>query len=238
MSNYELGVIGGMGPLATSMFYERIIERTLANCDQEHLNMIIFNHATMPDRTKAILSGEHQMFLEQMKSDLNAMETLGVSYIAIPCNTSHYFMEQIKAMTYLKVIDMVEETALAIRQRFGVGARVGILATHGTIFSGTYEKACTANDLIYIKPNPKMQDQVMKVIYDIKADCFADVHEFESIVMSMVNDYQCDAVILACTELSIIQLGKVASSFCVDAMDVLVEKSIVYAGKKVKDHVE
>lgn len=238
MSNYKLGVIGGMGPLATSMFYERIIERTYANCDQEHLNLIIFNHATMPDRTKAILSGEHQPFLEQMKSDLNAMEALGVSYIAIPCNTSHYFMDQIKAMTYLNVIDMVEETALAIRQKFGESARVGILATHGTIFSGTYEKACLANDLIYVKPNPKMQDQVMKVIYDIKADCFADVHEFESIVMSMVNDYHCDAVILACTELSIIQLGEVASSFCVDAMDVLVEKSIVYAGKKLKDHVE
>lgn len=234
MSNYELGIIGGMGPLATSMFYERIIERTEASCDQEHLNLIIFNHATMPDRTKAILSGEHQAFLDQIKSDLNAMESLGVSHIAIPCNTSHYFMEQMKAMTHLKIIDMVEETANAIKLKYGKGARVGILATHGTIFTGTYEKACIANELIYVKPNPKLQDQVMKVIYDIKADCFADVHEFESIVMSMVKDYNCDAVILACTELSIIQLGEAASHYCVDAMDVLVEKSIEYSGKRYK----
>ncbi|MDH8677735.1 amino acid racemase [Fusibacter bizertensis] len=234
MSKYDLGVIGGMGPMATSMFYERIIERTQANCDQEHLNLIIFNHATMPDRTKAILSGEHQLFLEQIASDLHAMESLGVKHIAIPCNTSHYFMKQMKAMTHLNIIDMVEETVCAIKEKFGTGARVGILATHGTIFTGTYEKACIANNLIYVKPNPKMQDQVMKVIYDIKAGSFANVHDFESIVMSMVEDGNCDAVILACTELSIIQLGEIASTYCVDAMDVLVEKSIEYSGKQYK----
>ena len=51
-----LGVIGGMGPMATELFYKMIIEKTPVTCDQEHLDTIILGHASMPDRTAAILS--------------------------------------------------------------------------------------------------------------------------------------------------------------------------------------
>ena len=51
-----IGVIGGMGPLATQLFYKMVIEKTDAHTDQEHINMVILNHATMPDRTDAILN--------------------------------------------------------------------------------------------------------------------------------------------------------------------------------------
>lgn len=60
----KLGVIGGMGPEATAYFYEEVIRHTKADCDQDHLDMTILSHASMPDRTKAIQTGESRKLLQ------------------------------------------------------------------------------------------------------------------------------------------------------------------------------
>lgn len=234
MSSMKLGVVGGMGPMATSMFFERIVERTEANSDQEHLDVVILNHASMPDRTKAILSGDYDDFLNKMREDLELLERIGVSNIAIPCNTSHFFMKQMAEMTAVPIINMVTETANEVLSRYGKGTRVGILATNGTIQTGTYEQACEAVGLIFIKPEPELQEKVMQTIYDIKSDMPVDVMAFEAIIRHMIDDMHCDCVILACTELSLIKIGPDAAVNCIDAMDVLIEKSILYSGKNVK----
>src|SRR5665647_2961848 len=90
-----LGVIGGMGPLATQLFYRMIIEKNDAHFDQHHLNMIILKHASMPDRTKAILKDDTEELYAKQLADAKALEELGVDFIAIPCNTSHYFVDSI-----------------------------------------------------------------------------------------------------------------------------------------------
>lgn len=236
MNNKKLGVVGGMGPMATSMFFERIIERTVAHKDQDHIDMVILNHASMPDRTHAILTGDAKSFLENMEKDLKLLETIGVAHIAIPCNTAHYFMEQMKAMTSVKIIDMVEETAQTILDQYGEGTRVGILATDGTVHTGTYKKACLSRGLDFVNPEAHLQREVMKTIYDIKAGEAIDVAHFESIIKTMVDEYGCKVVILACTELSLIQLSESIKPRCIDAMDVLIEKSIVYSGKAYKQN--
>ena len=79
----KLGVIGGMGPEATAYFYEEVIRHTKADCDQEHLDMTILSHASMPDRTKAIQSGECDPLLQAMEGDLKVMEAAGAEHIAI-----------------------------------------------------------------------------------------------------------------------------------------------------------
>ena len=81
----KLGVIGGMGPEATSFYYARVIARTKAESDQEHINMIILSHATMPARTQAILTGNKLPFLKAITQDARDLEMLGVENIAIPC---------------------------------------------------------------------------------------------------------------------------------------------------------
>ena len=104
----KLGVIGGMGPEATSFYYARVIARTKAESDQEHINMIILSHATMPDRTQAILTGNKLPFLKAITQDARDLEMLGVENIAIPCNTSHYFLEDIQKSTSVPIINMGE----------------------------------------------------------------------------------------------------------------------------------
>jgi len=85
-----------MGSLATAHFFRRIVECTEAATDQEHLDIIILNHARIPDRTEAILSKRHEPYLSLITKDAKELEKLGAENIAIPCNTSHYFYDEIQ----------------------------------------------------------------------------------------------------------------------------------------------
>ena len=123
----KLGVIGGMGPEATNFFYARLIARTKARCDQEHIDTIILSHATMPDRTQAILTGEKDKLISAITEDARNLERLGVSNIAIPCNTSHYFYDDIQAATKVPVIHMVEESIRYVKEKWPDTKKIGIM---------------------------------------------------------------------------------------------------------------
>ena len=95
---YKLGVIGGMGPLATVKFYDKIVLNTEAHNDNEHIDLIVLNHSTMPDRTKCIIENKDTEFLNEIKKDLEILERIGIDVVAIPCNTSHYFYDEFKVI--------------------------------------------------------------------------------------------------------------------------------------------
>ena len=137
-----LGVIGGMGPEATAYFYEEVIAHTKALKDQDHINMVILNCASMPDRTEAITSGKYDELLASMKNEIEKLEKCGAGNIAIPCNTSHFFLERIQARTDIPVINMIKETARYIAEGEIKVRKVGILATDGAVKTGLYQKAC------------------------------------------------------------------------------------------------
>ena len=133
MKNKVLGVIGGMGPLATDVFYRNIIEFTDAECDQDHIDMVILSHASMPDRTEAIEKGDLSELLAEMKKDFRILEDAGATLAVITCNTAHVLYRQISELTKIPVMHMPLKTAKYIRKKYGKGAKVGILATDGTI---------------------------------------------------------------------------------------------------------
>ncbi|QNK58227.1 aspartate/glutamate racemase family protein [Paenibacillus sp. PAMC21692] len=236
MEQKSLGVIGGMGPKATAVFFDKVIENTAADRDQEHLDMIILNHATAPDRTAVILEGKDELFLEAITKDLRLLELAGVSHIAIPCNTSHYFYDKMQAMTSIPIINMVEETIKLIHDRFGAGSRIGILATNGTIRSGIYAKVCEQYGMNLYEHDERIQTKSMKIIYEnVKSNMDFSPEELEELIDELVTAHGCHCVILACTELSCIKLSRHAAEVSVDAMQVLVEKSILLSGKQVKN---
>ena len=112
----RMGILGGMGPMATSFLFERIVQHTAAEKDQDHIDLVIVNRATMPDRTAAIQSGNVDEFLEQAVSDCLSMEQMGVGTIAVPCNTSHYFYDAIQSRIHAELIHMVRETVLEAKR--------------------------------------------------------------------------------------------------------------------------
>ena len=235
-----LGVLGGMGPKATSVFFDKVIANTEAHKDQDHIDMIILNHASLPDRTMAILDHQEHVFLEAIEKDIKMLERVEVANIALTCNTAHYFYEQMQAMTDVNIINMVDETIKFIFEKYGAGSKVGILCTDGTRRSGIYKYGCHKYNLEPYFPDADVQARVMDIIYnDVKGEMVVDTNEkLEAIINDLIYKEHCQYVILACTELSCIRLSPEAQAFSIDAMDVLVEKSILLSGRQVKKRVE
>ena len=229
----KLGVIGGMGPEATSYYYDQVIRHTDAHRDQDHIDMIILSHASMPDRTQAIESGDDDRLLADMKKCVQTLEYAGCENIAIPCNTSHFFYEAIQSFTSIPIIHMPREAVKFASDEFAVGSsinRIGVMGTDGTIESGVYGSECESRGIEPVYPSSSRQHDVMSLIYDdIKAGRNPDFAKFERVLEEFAAK-GCDCVILACTELSVLKKHRAMPSNVLDAMDVLVKESIVRSG--------
>lgn len=225
---YKLGVIGGMGPLATVSFYERVVLNTAAKCDNEHIDMVVLSHASMPDRTKCIIENKGGEFLEVIKKDFKLLEDIGVEAVAIPCNTSHYFFDEFKKFTGLRIINMIEETILEVKKR-GI-EKIAVFGTLGTLNSKVYEKYATENNLLVKEVSREDKQAVMDIIYDIKETNCLDGRRFVDILSRYCDDETVG--IIACTELSLLDIPRDINT--IDALDVLVKRSIELSGAKVK----
>ena len=243
----KLGVIGGMGPEATAYFFDQVISHTKAGSDQEHLDVAILSCASMPDRTRAIQTGEADALMEKMRACTAALEAMGCAHIAIPCNTSHYFYDRIQATTRVPIIHMPREAVRYAVAGAVVGERgfdpeaseglfarpvrkIGIMGTDGTISSGVYARACEAAGAEAVVPSPARQHDVMSLIYDdVKAGRDPHLYLFER-VLEEFDERGCDRVILACTELSVLKRYRDMPPHIMDAMDALVRESIVRSG--------
>ncbi len=234
MNKKKLGVIGGLGPKATAYFYNLIIDHTQADVDQEHIDAIYLNHASMPDRTRAILFNRGNELRDLLIKDAKWLEELGVSHIAIPCNTSHYFYDEIQDSVSIPVINMIDEAIKYTKQEIDDVTKIGVLATNGTREMRVYDKYGDKNCVEIVYPSQKNQDRVMSAIYDgVKAGREIPSSYLEEVITEM-KEKECKAVILACTELSVIYKNE-RSSFIVDSLLPLAYKSIELAGKKVKE---
>ena len=225
---YKLGVIGGMGPLATVKFYDKVVLNTEAHNDNEHIDLIVLNHSTMPDRTRCIIENKNTEFLNEIKKDLEILDKIGVDIVAIPCNTSHYFYDEFKNFANLKIINMIEETILEIKRR-GI-KKVAVFGTLGTLNSKVYNKYAEKNGIEVKELSLEDKNSVMDIIYKIKETNNLENKKFVEILNKYCDDETIG--IIACTELSLLDISKNMNT--IDALDVLVNKSIEYSGAKIK----
>ena len=124
-----LGIIGGLGPMSSAYFYELVTEHTEAYSDQDHIDIILSSHATTPDRTDYILSRSDKSPLPAMVEDARSLEIYGASAIVIPCNTAHYFIDEVRRSVSVPMPSIITETVLHIKKcGFKCAA---ILATEG-----------------------------------------------------------------------------------------------------------
>ena len=133
-----IGIVGGMGPLATCDLFRKIIEVTEAGSDQEHVRVVIDSNTEIPDRTAAILAGGKDPVPELRKS-ASHLVSIGADLLIMPCNTAHYFYDQVAPTVGVPFLHMIRETAACLKRQ-GVGT-VGLLATDGTVQSGVYHAA-------------------------------------------------------------------------------------------------
>lgn len=226
-----------MGSQATAYFFNRIVENTKASKDQEHIEMVVLNHSTLPDRTQIILSGKYDDFILAIVDDIKKLEYLGIDNIAIPCNTSHFFYNDIQKQTKLPIINMVKETVKYIIDKNKAIKKIGIMATDGTIFTKTYENECKIHGVEAIIPSEEKQRIVMDIIYnEIKNGQKGCLNKFINVIDEL-KQKGCETIILACTELSYFKQYHVIPDYCIDSMDILVIKSIEFSGGKCKNYL-
>lgn len=232
MDKKKLGVLGGMGPQATILFYQRVVDFTAAAADQEHIETLILSDAKMPDRTAALLSGETGPVYERLLADARTLEGWGAACIAVPCNTSHAFLPAVQAQLGIPIVNMIAETA---RELQALGCKkVGVMATDGTLRMGLYHAACQALGMECVSPPAAEQKLVMSLIYDeIKAGLRGSEDKFAAVERAF-RALGCDRVVLACTELSVYKDWHPVGDYYVDAMDVLARRSVAACGYQLK----
>lgn len=226
-----LGVIGGLGPIATAHFTELVIRMTAADTDQQNLDMIIYNFPCIPDRTAYILDHSKESPLPKMIEIGNALAASGADHIAIPCVTAHYFCSELSAAIPVPIINGVRETVAHLKEN-GI-TRAGIMATDGTVSSGLFSNELTAAGITPVLPSQKAQADVMHLIYkNIKAGVAADMNRFES-VKAELSQNGAEAIILGCTELSLIKRDYDIGHSFIDAMEVLAQQSLLRSEKPI-----
>ncbi len=227
-----LGVIGGLGPIATAHFMELVINMTDVDTDQAHLPMIVYNMPFIPDRTAYILDNTKENPLPKMLEIGKTLQEQGVDCIAIPCVTAHYFMDALEAQINVPLINGVRETVAHLKEN-GV-QKVGIMATDGTIRSGIFHKELEKQGLQPIAPLAAAQADVMHLIFNnVKAGKAADMDRFAAAAEDL-RKQGAQAIILGCTELSLIKRDHKIGAGFVDAMEVLARQSVLACNKPLK----
>lgn len=221
---YRVGIIGGMGPLATVNFYEKLVKSTPAKIDNEHIDLVILNHATLPDRTECIFNNENEKFLKKIKSDFDIMNEIGVEVIAIPCNTSHYYYNDYKNFTSIPIVNMVESSVLEIK-KLGY-KKICVFSTTGTSKTKIYEKYALENNISLVEIDETDKKYIMDTIYKIKETNDTKGEKLNE----MIEKYCTDDVIgiVACTELSLVKINEKNKSKVIDAIDILVKETLKY----------
>lgn len=231
-----LGIIGGLGPMATAYLLQLVIEMTDAKTDQEHLDVIVFDRPGTPDRTAYILDPQKPSPLPSMTQTAKTLESLGAGVLCAPCVTSHYFYRELAQSVKIPFVNMVSETA---RELKAAGRKkAGIMATTGTVRTKLFQDAFEAAGLTAVTPDDAGQALVMSLIYDdIKAGRPADPEKFQK-VSELLYGAGCDCIVLGCTELSLVKKDMGLDKRYLDALEVLSKRCVQACGAPLKEQYQ
>ncbi|SFS96544.1 amino acid racemase [Methylobacterium sp. yr668] len=218
-----LGVLGGMGPMATVDFLAKLVRATPAGRDQDHIPTLICSAVDIPDRAAAIL-GAGPDPLPALRAALARLEAGGATRIAIPCNTAHHWHAALQAATALPILHIVDAVAKTLAEtlaRTGSGGRIGLLATDGTLRSGLYPERLARHGLACRAPDEAGQAAVSAAIRLVKADRVAEATPLLEAQVRALAEAGCDRVVMACTEIPLALAGSDPSGLLVDATEAL-----------------
>lgn len=223
------GVLGGMGPAATLDFLSRVLRASGASCDRDHLRLMIDSNPAIPDRTAAI-AGTGPSAGPVLARMAAALEKAGAEFLVMPCSTAHAFREDIKAAVSIPFVDMIEETATALRRCHPAAKRAGILATAGCIDARLYPKALSRVNVEAISPAEGLLDDFMGLLHRIKAgDVGAGVRRRMRDIAIALAIQGAEVIVAACTEVPLVLEGGDIDRPLIVSTDILVERTLAHA---------
>ena len=222
-----VGILGGMGPLATADLYRKIIQATPARRDQDHLHVVIEADPSVPDRTAA-LRGEAPDPTPWLVRGAHRLEAAGAAFIAVPCNTAHAFLPAMRPQVGIPILDMIEETAERVRTGFPSARRVGILATAGTVGSGLYHRALERHGLEGLAPSEEVQERLVDAAIAAVKGGESGPEAGERLVEAArtLVDAGAEVLLAACTEIPLALTAEMAPAPLLDPTWVLAEAAV------------
>ncbi len=227
MKKKIIGVLGGMGPESTAIFYHELIiqcqKQYGAQYDEDYPEMFIYN-LPIPDVVKGLKNPKNT--LSMLVKGAKKLESIGVDFLVMPCNTAHYFYDKIKREISIPFLSIIEETAKKVKS---IGyKKVGLLATETTI-------KCKNYDVVFDKYNIKIavpleQNKVTKIILNILAGkkLEEDKNELKQIIEKLKKN-GAEAIILGCTDIPILLKREDVDIEVFDTVEVLAESTVKYA---------
>jgi aspartate racemase len=215
-----------MGPEATSDLFLKIIRHTPAKKDQEHIPIIIDNYPQIPDRT-AFLKGLGESPLPYLLESIRRLEKCNVDYLCMPCNTAHYFLDELRKTTKIPFISIVESTLESLVKSKKSYNKIGLMATDGTFIGKIYHRVFEKEGVNIVNFNTSIQQAIMDSIYTLKCGKKDEAVKLFIEVFSKIIDEGYDCLIAGCTEIPILLPYIEKSSIDIyDATELLALKAV------------
>ena len=213
-----IGILGGMGTQAGLDFCNKLAVLNRGKIDQEYPLFVLYNKSNIPGRPESIgtqtknLSNlntnksnktKYNKVLKSLLQGCKLLEKNKCKFIVIPCNTAHYWFDDLQKKINIPIINMPKEVFKFTKKNCKKNWKVGLLATEGTLKTGVYNKFFDQSYQL-VNPSKNLQkNSVNKAITLVKK---GKVKEAEKILRPAVNQLikkKCKKIILGCTELPI-----------------------------------
>ncbi|MEE8265484.1 MAG: amino acid racemase [Acidiferrobacterales bacterium] len=227
----RLGVLGGMGPLATADFLRKLVAATPAERDPEHIPVIVYSVPQIPDRVDPILRGRGDSPLPAMVEGIRTLEAAAVDYIAIPCITAHHWYDDLVRAANVPIIHIAQATCTALKQR-GAGADVGLLATAATLRSGFFRTHLQASGYQVVVPAQQdMAQLLLPAIACVKRNELTPALELLTRAIDHLLAREVDTIVLACSELPVAfeRAPPDLAAHCVDTLAALARACVSWS---------
>jgi aspartate racemase len=222
-----IGVLGGMGPLATIDFMRKVLGATPADADQDHVPVIVSSIPQVPDRTAAF-RGEGASPLVAMIDSGRRLVRAGASLVVIPCNTAHLWFDEIQRALGLPMLHLVDAALEDAAASVGAGATIGLLCTDATLASGLYVNR-TPQVQWALPTAHEMIDWVMPGIRAVKAGELDRGGELLAAAAQALVRRGAKALVLGCTEVPLVLNASNTPVPVIDATASLARRAVAWS---------
>ena len=243
-----IGILGGMGTQAGLDFCNKLAVLNRGKIDQEYPLFLLFNKSNIPGRPESIGSHtknlstkstskkskeKYNRVLKSLLKGCKLLEKNKCKFIVIPCNTAHYWFNDLQKKINIPIINMPKEVFNHTKKKCKENSKIGLLATEGTLKTKVYDKIFDKRYKLFI-PNDKLQKQnVNKAIKDVK---MGNVKRASRIIQPAINylvKNKCKKIILGCTELPI-AIFAFKSISTVKTSKIFLDPNLILANAAVK----
>ncbi|MDG2088360.1 MAG: amino acid racemase [Arenicellaceae bacterium] len=223
------GVMGGMGPEATLDFMAKVLQRTDASADQDHLRLLIDHNPKVPNRHVSINgSGEDVIpYLLEMATNL---ERSGADFVVMVCNTAHAYQRPIADSISIPFVSIIDEVVDELNENTSDKPLVGVMATEGCLNAQLYQNALRDSGYPIKVWDQEHLEQFMKLVYRIKAgDMSQQSRTMMEELAKVLIKQRAEVLLAGCTEIPLVLDAKRLPMPLYCSTDVLVSRVIDYA---------